>query len=164
MSRSFCFWQSMLFLSITHQCLVANCISPKSFPKEQRKSLGKVARTFELEDDGTDGAWPKGKVLHKLFFTKKNLRKGTILSRKENWFSINELGSKLYVPPNQVQPVIKHFHQKGANKHHGWTRTFDLIKEKHAGVTEQMVREFTNKCEVCISFTTVQYAFTLLYY
>jgi len=115
-------------------------INPKSFPKEERKSMAKVARTFELEDDGTGGDWPKGKVLHKIFFTKKNLRKGI----------------KLYVPPDQVQNVIKHFHQKGANKHHGWTRTYSLVKEKHAGITEHMVRDFSNKCEVCISFTNVQ--------
>jgi hypothetical protein len=61
------------------------------------------------------------------------------------------------VPPNQIENVIKHFHQKGANKHHGWHRTFDIIKEKHAGVSEEMVREFCNKCVVCLSFTTVQY-------
>jgi hypothetical protein len=38
--------------------------------------MAKMARTFELEDDETGGNWPKGKVLHKIFFTKKNLRKG----------------------------------------------------------------------------------------
>jgi len=100
----------------------------------------KLARNFDLEDDGSNGEWPKGKVLHKIFWTRKNLRKGT----------------KLYVPPNQIENVIKHFHQKGSNKHHGWVRTFDLIKEKHAGVSELMVREYCNKCVVCLSFTNVQ--------
>jgi hypothetical protein len=48
--------------------------------------MAKVARTFELEDDETGGVWPKGKVLHKIFFTKRNLRKGMFM--KEN-FIIN---------------------------------------------------------------------------
>jgi hypothetical protein len=56
--------------------LLLNCLSPKNFSKEERKSISKVSRTFDMEDDETGGDWPKGKVLHKIFFTKNKLRKG----------------------------------------------------------------------------------------
>lgn len=81
-----------------------------------------------------------------------------------NWWKerkniFNDKGTKLYVPPDQVQSVIKHFHQEGANKHHGWARTFNLLKLKYAGISEEMVRQFCRKCDVCVSFTKVTCGF-----
>jgi len=113
---------------------------PKELPPDLRKIIGKLARNYDLEDDGSSGDWPKGKTLHKIFWTRNNLRKGT----------------KLYVPPNEIDRLIKHFHQNGASKHHGWVRTFQLITANHAGVSEHVVREYCNKCVVCLSFTNVQ--------
>jgi hypothetical protein len=65
------------------------------------------------------------------------------------------LGRKLYVPPSNVNEVISHFHSGSANKHQGWCRTFNLIKEKHAGISEAEVRHFVNNCDVCIKYNTV---------
>ncbi len=51
-------------------------IRPKELPLEVRTIVRKLARNFDIEDDGSNCEWPKGKVLHKIFWTKKNLRKG----------------------------------------------------------------------------------------
>ena len=67
------------------------------------------------------------------------------------------------VPPDQIQNVIKHFHTKTA-KHHGWNRTYKLIRTEHVGVMEHVVREFINNCETCLKFESVKYDFYIYIY
>jgi len=52
--------------------------SPESnnLDKVQLKILKKRAKTYDLIDDGTQEAWPKGKVLHKIIFLRNGKRKG----------------------------------------------------------------------------------------
>jgi len=44
--------------------------------KHERDKVRRRAYTFDLIDDGTDGEWPKGKVLHKILLLKNGKRKG----------------------------------------------------------------------------------------
>jgi hypothetical protein len=108
--------------------------------KAEREKLRKRARTFDFLDDGTNESWPKGKILHKILSLRNGKRKG----------------SKLFVPPDQVNHVIKHFHSQGSNKHSGWNRTFKMIRQDHMGVSEIAVREYVKSCDVCIKFETVR--------
>lgn len=108
--------------------------------REEREKLRKRARTFDFLDDGTNEPWPKGKILLKILSLKNGKRKG----------------SKLFVPPDQVNHVINHFHSQGSNKHSGWNRTFKMIRQDHIGVSEIAVREYVNSCDICIKFETVR--------
>lgn len=67
-------------------------------------------------------------------------------------------GSKLFVPPDQVDHVIKHFHSQGSNKHSGWNRTFKMVRKDHMGVSEIAVREYVKSCAVCLKFETVRFS------
>lgn len=105
-----------------------------------REKIRKIAITFDYEDDKTNEEWPKGKLLYKKFYNR---------SRKQ------VIATKLYVPPKHVDSTITFFHSKGNNKHHGWVRTYKLIEEKHAGISQNSVREFIKNCDVCSKFTMV---------
>jgi len=113
-----------------------------ALPIEVRRDLRQKASTFEYENDGTNLPWPKGKVLYKILYNNSKQHK--------------RVGRKLWVPPDKINEVISFFHSKGANKHHGWNRTFKLVKELHKGVSELDVRNFCNICEVCTKFEYVK--------
>ena len=105
-----------------------------------KKKIQKLSYKFDYLLKGSeDAAWPNGPVLYKVLLNTKGKR----------------LKSKLFVPPIHVNRTIKHFHEEGANKHQGWTRTFKLLNEKHSGISEHEVREYCNKCDVCTQFVMV---------
>ncbi len=140
--------------------------------KEEREKLRKRARTFDYLDDGTNEPWPKGKILHKILSLKNGKRKGNILFFLSfflcffvSFFCFSFFltyshysGSKLFVPPDQVDHVIKHFHSQGSNKHSGWNRTFKMVRKDHMGVSEIAVREYVKSCAVCLKFETVRFS------
>ena len=124
--------------------------------KEEREKLRKRARTFDFLDDGSNEPWPKGKILHKILSLKNGKRKGNILCFFLTYSHYS--GSKLFVPPDQVNHVIKHFHSQGSNKHSGWNRTFKMVRKDHMGVSEIAVREYVKSCAVCLKFETVRFS------
>lgn len=129
--------------------------------KEEREKLRKRARTFDFLDDDTNEPWPKGKILHKILSLKNGKRKGN--SFLFSFFLSHYSGSKLFVPPDQVNHVISYFHSRGSNKHSGWNRTFKMIRQDHMGVSEIAVREYVKSCDVCVKFETVRFSSYLSY-
>lgn len=139
-------------------------IDPKKLnylPKNEREKIRKRARTFEFVDDDTAKEWPKGKVLYKIILTNNKLRKGILLLFSFPSFLIIT-GTKLFVPPDKVRTLIEHFHSKGSSKHVGWLRTFQMIREKHVGVSEDAVRNTLKNCDVCMKFECVRFVYLYL--
>jgi hypothetical protein len=68
--------------------------------------------------------------------------------------------TKLLVPKEKVVHVIQQFHgsqnEKECRAHFGFQKTYKMITEKHAGVTQKDVLSFIKLCQQCQKYNPIQ--------
>lgn len=115
--------------------------------KNSKHNFIRKSKHFILFDDGKEGPWPHGAVLH----VEKRAKSGIPESHR------------LYVPTWHSEAVIRQFHSsrytategeaaKSTRGHWGRVKTYNLIRERHYGITERDIQQFVDKCAECQSW------------